>query len=419
MGRARVSEATLSGGGERHSAWPPKDWAQRHRDIITPLAIALGVRLLVVVAASALIRNVLVARRPGLRTIDLIVAWSRMDANWYLGIALNGYDYSPVIGSRANFFPLFPLLAALGGKVATALGLPSPYLLAGMAISWAAFAAGCVALYQLTLLRFNFDRRVAAGAVTLLATFPFSFYYGAAYTESLYLLLAVGAFLAMERGNWWIAAAAAGLAAALRPPGLIVGACVALAYGLMWLRERRWRLRWDMLSLALLPVGTLAYTLYCWALFGEPLAYAKTAQAGWHEGLQPNALILTRKLVTDPRVWRLVSDWHNWLNPQHLAITISIAYLGLLLICLLAIPFTWRLLGPVYTLFMVLSVIAPLIMFPTIQSQGRYQSVLFPVFIVLAYLLRRVPPLLYAIAGLSLVALCYYAAFFIGGFGLP
>jgi mannosyltransferase PIG-V len=404
--------------GWRRAAPALVAWARLRRDTLTPLAIALGVRLMVLVAASALMRTALTARRPALRSVTLIEAWSRMDTDWYVGIAQAGYNYSPVIGSRANFFPLFPALMAIGGRVIELLGVPSPwsYVVAGTAISWAAFAVACVALYRLALLRF--DRRVAAGAVTLLAVFPFSFYYGVAYTEALYLMLAVLAFLAIERGNWWGAAGAAAMAGALRPPGLILGGCVALAYGLGWLRERRW-LRRDMLSLAAIPMGTLAYTAYCWAAFGEPLAYAKTARAGWHQGLQPNALLMAQNFLTSPRVLALVRYPHNWTVPKDLFITSSVAYLALLAVCLLTIPFIWRLLGPVYTVFVALSVVAPLVMFPSIQSLGRYLSVLFPVFIVLAYPLRRLPWLLYPLAGLSLAALCGYAAFFIGGFGLP
>ncbi|HEU0028105.1 MAG TPA: mannosyltransferase family protein [Ktedonobacterales bacterium] len=419
MTRAPESpEYTVNHPSWRRAAPAVVEWARRRRDTLTPLAIALGIRLAVFLAASALMRAALTTKRPALRGVSLIEAWSRMDTDWYVGIAQAGYNYSPVIGSRANFFPLFPALMAIGGRAIEPLGLPSPwvYVVVGTAISWAAFAAACVALYQLALLRF--DRRVAAGAVTLLAVFPFSFYYGVAYTEALYLLLAVLAFLAIERGNWWGAAGAAGLASALRPPGLILGACVALAYGLAWLRERRW-LRRDMLSLALIPMGALAYTAYCWAAFGEPLAYIKTARAGWHEGLQLNALIMARDLATSPKAWEIIRYPHNWTVPKYLFITSGMAYLGLLAICLLTIPFVWRLLGPVYAIFVIVSAAAPLALFPSIQSLGRYLSVLFPVFIVLAYPLRRLPLLLYPLAGLSLAALCGYTAFFIGGFGLP
>ena len=261
--------------------------ALRHKDTLTPLAIAFGARVIVMIAASAMLRLAIGARHPLLRSTSLIDAWSRKDALWYLAIAQSGYNYSPVFQSRANFFPLFPALVSLGGPVARALGLPSPYALTGMAISWVTFAVACLAIYRLALARF--DRRVAVGAVTLLAVFPYSFYYGAPYTESIYLMLAVVAFLAIERGNWWVAAGAAAVASAVRPPGLILGGCVGLAYLFMWLRERRW-LRWDLLSLPLIPLGAVAYTVYCWVVFGEPLAYLKTSEAGWHEGIQLNAL---------------------------------------------------------------------------------------------------------------------------------
>jgi Gpi18-like mannosyltransferase len=45
----------------------------------------------------------------------------------------------------------------------------------------------------------RFDQQVASLTIVLLASFPFSFYYGAAYTESIYLLAVVVAFYGIEQ----------------------------------------------------------------------------------------------------------------------------------------------------------------------------------------------------------------------------
>ncbi|HEX9037459.1 MAG TPA: hypothetical protein VF808_10760 [Ktedonobacterales bacterium] len=387
----------------------------RQPDVTIPLAIAFGVRVVVMLAASVLLRFVIGGRHSPFASINLIGAWNRKDAIWYLAIAQSGYDYSPVDYSRANFFPLYPMLVAFVGRVAQAVGLPEPYTLAGMAISWVTFAAACVALYQIALLKF--DRRVATGAILLLSVFPFSFYYGAPYTESIYLVCVAIAFLAVERRNWWLAAAVAGIASASRPPGLMLGACVGLAYLIDYARARRW-LRWDMLSLALIPTGALAYMAYCWARWGDPLAYVKTSKAGWHSGLQLTAPRLAWQLVTTADTWHIVIHPHVWILPSYLLITLHLEYSALTLLCLATTPFVWRKMGPVYAVFLLLSVAAPLLNFPTLNSLGRYLSVLFPAFFILAWALRDHPRYLYVLAGLSLIALCGYASYFIAGFGL-
>jgi Gpi18-like mannosyltransferase len=48
----------------------------------------------------------------------------------------------------------------------------------------------------------RFDQQVALRTIVLLASFPFSFYYGAAYAESIYLLAIVVAFYGIERQAW-------------------------------------------------------------------------------------------------------------------------------------------------------------------------------------------------------------------------
>ena len=383
----------------------------RNPDLAIPLTIALGARLVVMLVATTLLRLVI-----GERHIGLAGVWDRRDANWYLAIARYGYNYSPIAESRANFFPLYPMLIAVFGRLASAMGLPQPYTMVGMAISWVTFIAAMVALYRLAL-RF-FDRRVAMGAVTLLAVFPFSFYYGAVFTESAYLICVAIAFLAVERRNWWLAAGVSGLASALRPPGLILGACVGLAYLILYLRERRW-LRWDLLALALIPTGGLAYSLYCWIAFGDPLAYVKTSQAGWHEKLQITGIHFAWKLLKSRSTWSIISQPKAWIEPVHLHLTSDIAYMALAFVFLLMIPVVWKQMGPIYAIFLTVSMMTPVLEFPNLNSLGRYLSVLFPAFFALAWLLRRWPPLLYGLAALSLTVLCVYATFFIAGFGLP
>lgn len=405
MAQAPILSITAPGDSGQPAFRALVERAWRWRDTLTPLAIALGMRALVFVVATSLTRWVIAGHFAGASYPGPMAAWARKDANWYLMIARTGYQAGPMSYLRPNFFPLYPALIALFAPIARALGLPLPYLLSGMAISWLAFAGACVALYRLALLRF--DRRVATITTLLVATYPFSFYFGAAFSEAIYLLLAVGVFLAIERRSWWVAGGLAALAGAVRPPGLLLGACVALAYGLMWLRERR--LRWDALALALTPLGTLAYLLACWIWFGNPLAYLTASRQGWHSGLQ---------LTGTPEIWIFLRDPVRWFTPIDLTRSADALYLLLAVVFLAFVPLVWRRLGPVYAIFVMGSILAPLFNFPTLHSLGRYLSVDFAVFIVLATLLRDRLWLAIALSAGALVSLLYFAACFTAGLGL-
>lgn len=366
-----------------------------------PLAIALTVRVLVFAAGSVGAR---LAGQGGFQGI--LRTWQQRDANWYVRIAAEGYTYPPIAHFSANFFPLYPLAIHVVGFVTTHLSHSNGYLIAGMLIAWAAFLAACVALYRLVADRFGAS--VAYLAVLLLSVFPFSFYYGTAYTESLYLLLALLAFLGIERGNWWLAGAAAGIASATRPTGLFIALTVVAAYALDWLRTRH-ALRWDVLALALTPLGTAVYALYCLVTFGDPFAYAKASETIWHGGhLQLAAVQLLLTTLAHPGAW-----FHGY----HLAVLNAFYSFGLLVFLAACYP-VWRLLGAPYALFAVVSCVAPVLDFPTLNSTGRYLSVIFPVFIVLAYALRERP----LWRDLTLVAMAaflgIFALGFAGGYGL-
>src|ERR671923_451606 len=141
----------------------------------------------------------------------LLAPLARWDAVWYLRIADSGYgDSAP----RAAFFPLYPLL--IRSLAAPVGGSQAALLIASYLISLAAFLGALVLLYRLASLELG--RRFASPTLLLLAVFPAALYFGAPYSESLFLLASVGAFYAArtERWAWAGACAAAGSACSPR-----------------------------------------------------------------------------------------------------------------------------------------------------------------------------------------------------------
>ena len=98
--------------------------------------------------------------------------------------------------------------------------------LAGMIVSLGGFAWALVYLFRLA--REMLDDDAAAGAVAKCCAYPFSLFYSAFYTESMFLLTLAGTFYHFRRREWF-AAAAWGLALGLTwPNGCLISVPLAV-----------------------------------------------------------------------------------------------------------------------------------------------------------------------------------------------
>jgi hypothetical protein len=182
-----------------------------------------------------------------------------------------------------------------------------------------------------------------------------------------------------------------------------VGAAVVVAYFVDWLRTRH-RLRWDILSLGLVPLGVVGFAIYCWIHFGNPFAYSVASSRIWGEYPQTAGLRSLISILIHP---------HSWVHGSLLYFIYALLILAVLAACY---PI-YRLLGPSYLVFTFLSCVTPVIDFWSIKGNGRYASVIFPVFIVLAYALQKWPALrdITIIGSALLLAVCVTG--FTGGYG--
>jgi hypothetical protein len=221
---------------------------------------------------------------------DLLAApAARWDASWYLVIAHYGYrpDLGSFTSSRTAFFPLYPL----GLHVLASTGLPA--VLAGVLLSLLALLLALYGVHRLTTLELSITgrpgiphprgREVARLAVLVTAFAPMAFFFSAVYSESLYLALSVGLFLCARRGRWAAVGALGALASATRSAGvvLLVPALILYLYGPREDRapdfpaarfgRPRYRLRADILWLAMVPAGLGLYMGYLAVSGGEGL----------------------------------------------------------------------------------------------------------------------------------------------------
>lgn len=253
------------------------------------VAMFLVSRLLLVVAA--IIAEELIPRNPALIPgadgviLRSLTSW---DGWFYLGIARDWYHVDPVSGAYRDiaFAPLYPLIVRV-------LSAPWPGYAGHVAVlvSNIAFLG---ALGLLTRLGTPYlGRRRAALAAGLLTIYPFASAFGMAYTESLFLLCMVAAFLAAERRH----RAWAGIFLALTVLSRLQGIGLLLPLWVLMLRQDGWRPKPSQAWLLLAPVAALGFILYVGSITGDLTGFLD-AQKAWGRtgvgGAAPNATVAAR-----------------------------------------------------------------------------------------------------------------------------
>ncbi len=345
--------------------------ALRLPDSVTyPLALALYLRLaLSAVAVWTLslrpVRETALVRAQYLGIVPLhdwlLAPWQRFDALWYLRLAAHGYDARD--GSTV-YFPLYPLLIR---GVAPLLG--GNLMRAALAVSNVCFALLLLLLYHLVAGRHGHD--VARRAVLLLCIFPTASFLLGAYTESLFLALVVGLFLAAARGRLALAGLLGLLAALTRLQGIV------LALPLLWMALVSWRQGsrsprpW--VAALLPPLGTGLFTLYTRVMLqAGPVTSVYAGQV--HQQLGPPWVILGRYWTALTPHWPHLFSYPtgNWVDA--LNIVLALGVLGLVL------P-ARRIVGTDLWLYALATWAVTLCIH---QSTDRYMLTVFPAFIALA-----------------------------------
>ncbi len=334
---------------------------------------------------------------PATNLLDVTFApLAKWDSLHYLTIAVDGYAEGqpglPAEDRRAAFFPLFPgAVHLLSGFAAS----PALVLIVAYAVSLACFFAALTLLHR--LIAIELGARYARPALLLLAFFPAAFFYGIPYSESLFLLLAVAAFLAARTGHWAVAGLVLALASAVRAPGLLLVVPVALLYlyGPRSDREpgprRGWRprypLRPDLAWLALAPLGLLAFSLYLHFAVGDASAWLDAQEVFGRQTVDPLngawAGVREAGIAIGDLAEGTAAGTHAYLN------LIGLAFFAFAVVGGVG---ALRILPAAYGAWVLVSLL-PLLMSQApgtpLWSVPRFVAVLFPVFIWLAVVCER------------------------------
>lgn len=362
-----------------------------------------------------------------------LAGWVRWDAGWYRSIADNGYYFrGKVEQSSVAFFPLYPLsmrwLRDTFGGDASAWGV---------AITSASGFGAAMLYWRWLAARIAPGARATAFAVLVL--WPYAYYlYGAAYADALFVFLVLAAFTCVERDKVALAALFGALATATRPVGIAVvlgltarvleqRGVVRLAVldRIRWLGRRGGRagapaelqdpsvdagrllvveprrLRRTDLLVLLSATGLLAYMVYLWQEFDDPVAFA-TAEAapGWAQ--EPG-----------PKVWFKTAWFSRLVNlpdsgGRYFAlITVqAVLVIGLVLL----VPRICKRFGWAYAGYTLVLLAFPLVGSKDFMGLGRYALGAFPAFAMVGELLAERPRLRRVWFAGSTLGLCLFAS---------
>lgn len=355
-----------------------KKWWGDNRVTLRFVAVVFVVWQLILVAIIALGTKYFPTTNTHLYTEDIFGVnprwlWSRANFGGmhYLGIARKGYGIY-----QQAFFPLYPSL----------ISKLTPFfqgrdLIAGLAISMLSHFLALLFFYK--LVRLDYHESIAKRTLVYLLIFPTAFFFSAVYAEALFLFLILASFYFARTGRWWLAGIFGGFASATHLPGIfLLPALVVELWQQSQGQQRRGRFQLfncsivQLLPLALIPLGLLAYMRFLQINYQDPLMFFNV-QPYFGAGRTAGKIVLLYQVF-----WRYLKMLItvDKFTPTYFVVVLEALTGGaFLLLTIFAYLRRWF----SYVTFMTLAYITPTLT-GTFLSLPRFALILFPGFILLA-----------------------------------
>jgi Gpi18-like mannosyltransferase len=225
-------------------------------------------------------------------TQSILDIFKRNDSYWYEKIALNGHEKitpdelgkcngKEIEQSYYEFLPLYPLIVGATMSLLK-LGFNPVAFIYSIIFSVAAF----LLFYYFARLYTQDDKRAFWGTLILMI-FPFHYYFSMYYTESLYLILLTGSFIAVHEKKNVLLSMLLAFLALIRPNALFMTIPLFLYYfekhyslDVKLIFKRNIREYIPLLAFVSAPIVMLAYGVYLKYMTGDFFAYI-TARRGW------------------------------------------------------------------------------------------------------------------------------------------
>ena len=310
--------------------------------------------------------------------------WVRWDANNYIRIATLGYDgyYENKMATTLVFFPLYSWIMKLFH-----IFIPS-IAACGLIVSSLCYGLGCVFLYA--LVSDDYGKCVAKRAVILISVFPFSFFFGAIMPESVFFFTGCACMYFARKGRFVISGIWGALASLSRMQGLLL----AIFFVTEWLntykpftliRHKKYSTLWKSIftkltPVLIMPIGTLIYLYENYRVTGDAFKFLEYQETVWGQHAQYFGVTVADNFTN------ILTDYLS----ESSTLCIWIPQFVLFFLCCATLIYGIRHHKSGYILFLVLYLImnyTPSLLL----SGGRYMTVAFPMFIILAEFFEKHP----------------------------
>jgi hypothetical protein len=332
-----------------------------------------------------------------------IHSFAGFDGVHYITIAERGYESAGMIQA---FFPVWPLLLQAGHTIFSVIGVPQLNTISwGVTLNFLLLPVLLYVWHQfvITIYPEFISAKYKWLPTAVLLAFPTSLFFFALYSETLFLTLILGTFLAAHTQNWKLAILLAIIASATRIVGVLLVPALLLEYWWQQQSLATQKFEWLAVKKSLQPaiivhfllshykmiatillgsLGLLAYMTYLYIIFGDPLLF-KTVQSDWgHERsdtlvMYPQVVVRYIRMLTTS--FTLTVGWFTIVQEFLSGLFLPLSPLLL-----------YKKIRPSHLFFGIAVLLIP-ISTGTFSSLLRYALASFPVFLVLLYLLKDKP----------------------------
>ncbi len=284
--------------------------------------------------------------------------WNKWDGLRYYDVAVRGYEeVYKTWPSIIKFPPLLPWTTKFLAPI-----FAGHIYLCMMVLSGIATLISGVLLYK--LIRLDYPEDVARRSVWYFLIFPTSYFLHIGFSESFFVVLMLGAFLAARKKHWWFAGILGGLSALARINAAALILALAMEFFIQIREGEKWKIR--AVSFLFMGMGCFAFLWHNQSIAGNPFAFLHLQMSDLSRQLCPPWVGIMNTVKT--LSWRTPADSHMVVFQELLfaALALGVACCGIK---------KWRL---SYSVWMFANL--GLILSNTfILSIPRYVLVLFPI----------------------------------------
>lgn len=304
-------------------------------------------------------------------TNPLFYGWANFDGEHYLSIAIYGYK-----NLQQAFFPAYPYLMRLLSQSTDLVA----NIWSGLIISNTLFLVSLFIFWK--IVKLDYSVKIAKFATIALLLFPTSFYFGAVYTESLFLFTSLLTYYLFRKEKYLFAGLVGILMTLTRIYGVFV--LLMILVEIFSNKVSIVRILKEKIYLVGLSIfGLLIYMWFSWKNYGDPLAFYNL-QTIIGEQHQKGIILLPQVFYRYAKIF--LSSHLPFYSLQAVILEIFTAILFLILPIYAYIKkIKWS-----YIVYILLGFLVPSIQ-GSFSSVPRYLVVIFPAFIIMGIMFDKLP----------------------------